>query len=100
MRATTGCGLGPFWCRPKAVSAGRAGRSASQTFSLAARKETLSWHPRSSTPGAKAPRSGQYEIIGQRGAGTGVERTVVRNEPMPPTPKPGQTYRLVDPTKH
>ncbi len=32
-------------------------------------------------PGQKAPRSGQYEIVGPRGGRTGVERTVVRNEP-------------------
>ena len=50
-------------------------------------------------PGEKAPRSGQYQIIGPRG-GKGAERTVVKKEPLPPTPKSGQTYRLVDPTKH
>lgn len=47
-----------------------------------------------------ARRSGQYEIIGPRGAHTGVERTVVKGEPLPPTPKSGQTYELVDPTKN
>jgi hypothetical protein len=51
-------------------------------------------------PGASAPRSGQYEIVGPRGGTTGKERTVVRNEPLPPTPKPGMGYRLVDPTKN
>ena len=51
-------------------------------------------------PGTAAPRSGQYEIIGQRGAPTGVERTVVKNEPLPPTPKSGQTYKMADPTKN
>lgn len=50
-------------------------------------------------PGENAPRSGQYQIIGPRGRETGVERTVVRNEPFPPTLKPGQTFRIVDPTK-
>ena len=50
-------------------------------------------------PGNRATRSGQYEIIGSRGASTGVERTVVKGEPLPPTPKSGQTYKLVDPTK-
>lgn len=49
-------------------------------------------------PGSTAPTSGQYQIVGPRG-GSGPERTVVRGEPMPPTPKPGSTYRLVDPTK-
>jgi hypothetical protein len=51
-------------------------------------------------PGERADRSGQYEIHGPRGGATGNERTVTRNEPLPPTPKPGQTYVLVDPTKH
>lgn len=51
-------------------------------------------------PGQKAIRSGQYEIVGPRGGGTGKERTVVKNEPMPPTPEKGQGYKLVDPTKH
>ncbi|KAB7782193.1 hypothetical protein [Methylorubrum populi] len=51
-------------------------------------------------PGQTAPRSGQYEQVGPRGGRTGDERTVVRGEPMPPTPKPGMGYRLVDSTKN
>lgn len=51
-------------------------------------------------PGTPAPRSGQYEIIGPRGGRTGVERTVTRREPLPPTPDKGQGYKLVDRTKH
>lgn len=51
-------------------------------------------------PGETAPRSGQYEIVGPRGGRTSQERTVVRGEPMPPTPKAGQGFRLVDPTKN
>jgi len=52
-------------------------------------------------PGQIAPMSGQYEIVGPRG-GTlnGRERTVVKNEPMPPTPKSGQRYVMVDPTNN
>ena len=50
-------------------------------------------------PGQTAPRSGQYRQIGPRG-GKGPERTVTKGEPLPPTPKPDTTYRLVDPTKH
>ncbi len=51
-------------------------------------------------PGQRADRSGQYEIIGPRGGHTGKERTVVSGEPLPPTPKPGQTYVMVDPTRN
>jgi len=52
-------------------------------------------------PGEKADRSGQYEIVGPRGGKTSHgERTVVTGEPLPPTPEPGQKFRLVDPTKH
>lgn len=49
-------------------------------------------------PGQTAPKSGQYQIEGPRG-GKGPERTVVKGEPMPPTPSSGSSYRLVDPTK-
>jgi hypothetical protein len=52
------------------------------------------------TPGCKAPASGQYEIHGPRGGQTGKERTVVKGEPLPPTPQKHQTYVLVDPTKN
>lgn len=46
-------------------------------------------------PGTPAPRSGQY-----RNPSTGTEVTGVRGKTLPPTPKPGQGYKLVDPTKH
>jgi hypothetical protein len=51
-------------------------------------------------PGTEAEQSGQYEQIGPRGGRTGEERTVTRGEPLPPTPKPGMGYVLVDRTKH
>jgi hypothetical protein len=51
-------------------------------------------------PGQKSPRSGQYGIVGPRGGRTGEERTVVEDEPFPPTPKKGMGYTLDDPTKH
>ncbi len=51
-------------------------------------------------PGNIAPRSGQYEIIGPRGGRTREERTVTRGEPFPPTPRPGQRYKMVYPTTH
>lgn len=53
-----------------------------------------------SKPGEIAKQSGQYEIEGPRGGKTGNERTVVKGEPFSPTPKKGQRFRLVDPTKH
>jgi hypothetical protein len=56
--------------------------------------------PKGIRPGTPAPRSGQYEQIGPRGGRTGHEVTVVRREPLPPTPKPGMTYELVDPTNN
>ena len=46
-------------------------------------------------PGRPAPVSGQYRI-----GGTRIERTVVKSEPLPPTPKSGQGYTLVDKTRH
>jgi hypothetical protein len=51
-------------------------------------------------PGQTAPRSGQYGIFGPQGGDTGKERTVTKGEPLPPTLKPGQVFKLVDPTKH
>ena len=51
-------------------------------------------------PGEEAPPSGQYEIVGPRGGKTGDERTAVRGNTLPPTPKAGQRYVLVDPTKN
>ena len=51
-------------------------------------------------PGEKAQRSGQYERITGTGRKTGTEATVTRGEPLPPTPKSGQKWRLKDPTKH
>lgn len=56
--------------------------------------------PERHRPGQKAPASGQYEIVGPRGGRTGDERTVVRGEPFPPTPEPGQRYRIADRTKN
>lgn len=52
------------------------------------------------SPGEEAPRSGQYEIVGSRGGGTGSEITVIKGKRFPPTSKAGQKYKLVDPTKH
>lgn len=51
-------------------------------------------------PGTKAPSSGQYGLVGPRGGKLGPEVTTVKGEPLPPTPKPGLKYVLVDKTKH
>lgn len=51
-------------------------------------------------PGEKVPYSGQAGIIGPRGGDTGKERTVVKGETFPPTPRPRQGFRIVDITKH
>jgi hypothetical protein len=50
-------------------------------------------------PGKPAPASGQYQTIGPRG-GRGNEITSTEGKPLPPTPKAGSTYRLVDATRH
>lgn len=50
-------------------------------------------------PGQKVPKSGQWQIIDPKGK-KGPERTLVKNEPFPPTPQPNSTYTLVDETKH
>lgn len=51
-------------------------------------------------PGQNAPTSGQYGVYGPRGGDLNREVTVSRGERMPPTAKPGQTYRLEDATRH
>jgi len=51
-------------------------------------------------PGQIAPKSGQYERVNRIGNPTGKEVTVTRGEPLPPTLKKGQTFRIVDQTKH
>jgi hypothetical protein len=56
--------------------------------------------PKFYKPGEKAPASGQYGMYGPRGGKLDAERTVTKGEPLPPTDKPGQKYKLDDPTKH
>ncbi|WP_157120264.1 YjzC family protein [Nocardia fusca] len=51
-------------------------------------------------PGNTAPNSGQYEEVGPRGGHTGKESTGVKGKKLPPTSKPGQGWKLVDPTKN
>lgn len=49
-------------------------------------------------PGQIAPSSGQYQQIGPRG-GKGKEVTVVKGDPLPPTPRRSMTYNLKDSVK-
>lgn len=51
--------------------------------------------PKRYKPGEKAPVSGQYKR-----SRTNKEVTSVKGDRFPPTPKKGETYRLVDRTKH
>lgn len=51
-------------------------------------------------PGQTAPRSGEYQIVGPRGGQNGPERTVVKGEPLPPTPSKGSSYVLSRPAKN
>jgi hypothetical protein len=51
-------------------------------------------------PGEKVPPSGQYPVLGPRGRDQGVEVTVVKGKPFPPTPEPGMGYGKPDVTKH
>jgi hypothetical protein len=47
-------------------------------------------------PGTPAPASALYDIIGSRGGDTGQQRTGVEGKTLPPTPKPGQTYKIAE----
>lgn len=51
-------------------------------------------------PGSKTPDSGQYVVVGPKGGKVGTEVTAVQGKPLPPTPKAGQGFVLVDKTKH
>ena len=52
-------------------------------------------------PGQKVPVSGQYERVGPRGGSRGgLEVTLVKDEPAPPTPDPNERFILKDATKH
>jgi hypothetical protein len=51
---------------------------------------------KSNRPGTPAPASGQYKPSG----GGKTEVTAIQGKPLPPTPRPGQHWNLVDKTKH
>jgi hypothetical protein len=51
-------------------------------------------------PGEKAPSSGQYVPEGPRGGRGKQEVTIVKDKPLPPTPKPGQIWINIDRTNN
>jgi hypothetical protein len=51
-------------------------------------------------PGTPAPDSGLYDIVGPRGGDTGKQVTGVLGHRLPPTPKPGQKFKLAVPAKN
>ncbi len=51
-------------------------------------------------PGAETPRSGIYEKIGPRGGKTNDQATSTKGNPLPPTDKVGETWKLVKPAHH
>ena len=51
-------------------------------------------------PGDQAPRSGLYEKVGPRGGITGEQATSTKGKPLPPTDKPGERWKLVEPARH
>jgi hypothetical protein len=50
---------------------------------------------KSNKPGTPAPASGQYKQPGSK-----TEITSIKGKPLPPTPKPGGSWAIVDKTKH
>ena len=53
-----------------------------------------------SKPGKPAPASGLFDVIGPKGGDTGKQVTGVEGHRLPPTPKPGQSYKLVRPANN
>jgi hypothetical protein len=51
-------------------------------------------------PGQPAPKSGIYDMLGPRGGHTGEQVVSTQHKPLPPTPKPGQSYELTKPAHH
>jgi hypothetical protein len=57
-------------------------------------------HSSTQKPGTPAPNSGLYDIVGPKGGDTGKQVTGVEGHRLPPTPKPGQSFKLVTPAKN
>ena len=50
-------------------------------------------------PGSIAKKAGIYGLVGPRGGLQGPQVTIPKGHRVPPTPKPGQQFILVDATK-
>lgn len=50
--------------------------------------------------GMITPDSGPYAVVGPRGGKLGIEIFSIQGKPLPPTPKPRQSYVPVNPTEH
>lgn len=50
-------------------------------------------------PGQRAPKSGQYIVVGPKG-GLGIEITSTKGNVLPPAQTRHSTYKLVDATKN
>jgi hypothetical protein len=51
-------------------------------------------------PGTPADRSGIYQKVGPRGGQTSDQATSTKGKPLPPTSRPGETWKLVKPAHH
>jgi hypothetical protein len=52
------------------------------------------------SPGEIAEHSGQFVPVDNKGKQQGVEVTVVKGKPLPPTPQPGLKWKPTDLTKN
>ena len=51
-------------------------------------------------PGTPTPRSGLYDEVGSRGGKTGSQCDSTKGNPLPPTTKSGNGWKLNTPAKH
>lgn len=51
-------------------------------------------------PGTATPSSGIYNKLGPRGGNTGEQISSTRGNPLPPTDKPGETWKETVPAHH
>lgn len=51
-------------------------------------------------PGMDTPRSDLYDKLGSRDSDTGEQISSTKGKPLPPTDKPGETWKLVKPAHY